>query len=303
MILQANNERGKKLAELLYREFLNGGIHGRTDMAEDEPPEGVAKGSIEHLCFITFTVAIDYMRDAPTLWNNSRRTFSDPETRYLFYPKKLEQAGFGKVVIDMQKHGLSKKPERDANIWYTMGKSFSEKWGGEPRNLIQKCDWDAIKILASLKNDNHYSEGIFKPDFPNLRGPKIGPLWIRMLRDNIGITKIINLDQVPLPVDIHIARATMTTGVLRGQYTGNLEKIFPEIRSAWAESVKGLSVKGRPMIALDIDEPLWHLSKYGCSGNRDKMSGICSAFDRCEAKDFCIKGKIKIEGPSVGIYT
>lgn len=108
MILQANNERGKKLAEMLYQEFLNEGIHGRTDMPEDEPPVGVEKGSVEHLCFITFTVAIDYMRDAPTLWNNSRLTFSDPETKYLFYPKLLEQASFEKAVNDMQKHGLSK---------------------------------------------------------------------------------------------------------------------------------------------------------------------------------------------------
>ena len=95
-----------------YQKFLSEGIHGRTNMPEDEPPDGVAQGSLEHLCFITFTVAIDYLRDAPTLWNNSRRTFSDPETRYLFYPKKLEQVGFEKVVLDMQKHGLSKKPER-----------------------------------------------------------------------------------------------------------------------------------------------------------------------------------------------
>jgi len=303
MNLQANNERGKKLAEILNRKFLNEGIHGRTDMPEDELPVGVEKGSVEHLCFITFTVAIDYMRDAPTLWNNSRLTFSDPETKYLFYPKMLEQASFEKVVNDMQKHGLSKKPERDANIWHTLGITFSREWGGDPLKFIKECEWDATKILASLKNDNHYSEGNFIHDFPNLRGPKIGPLWIRMLRDNIGITKIINLDKVPLPVDIHTARATLTTGVLRGQYTGNLEKIFPEIRSVWAESVKGLTVKGRPMIALDIDEPLWHLSKYGCSGNRDKMSGVCSAYSRCEAKDYCVKGKVRTEGPSVEICT
>jgi hypothetical protein len=303
MILQANTDRGKKLAEILNRKFLNEGIHGRTDMPEDEPPVGVAKGSLEHLCFITFTVAIDYMRDAPTLWNNSRLTFSDPETKYLFYPKMIEQASFEKVVNDMQKHGLSKKPERDANIWYTLGITFSRKWGGYPLNFIQSCDWDSIKILEALYNSRYYSEGTFKPDFPNLRGPKIGPLWIRMLRDNVGITQLVHLDKVPLPVDIHIARATLTTGVLKGRYIGNLEKLFPEIRVVWSESVKGLSIKGRPMIALDIDEPLWHLSKYGCSGNRNKISGICSIYDRCEVKEFCIKGKVSIENAHIEIET
>lgn len=124
-----------------------------------------------------------------------------------------------------------------------------------------------------------------------------------MLRDNVGITKLIHLDKVPLPVDIHIARATLTTGVLEGHYIGNLEKLFPEIRAVWSESVKGLSIKGRPMIALDVDEPLWHLSKYGCSRNRNKISGTCLVYRRCEAKDFCILGKVSVENNRVEVDT
>ena len=106
--LKADPGRGIQLADLHYHKFLNEGIHGRTEMPEDKPPEGVALVSFEHLCFISFTVAIDYMRDAPTLLNNSRLTFSDPETNYLFFPKKLKQTSFEKVVKDMQKHDLLK---------------------------------------------------------------------------------------------------------------------------------------------------------------------------------------------------
>lgn len=303
MILQADPIRGKKLADLLYHKFLNEGIHGITNMPEDEPPDGVTPGSFEHRCFISFTVAIDYMRDAPTLWNNSRLTFSDPETNYLFFPKKIELTGFEKVVKDMQKHGLSQRPERDANIWHTLGITFSSKWGGDPINFIEGCNWDAIKILEHLIKDRHFANETLITDFPNLRGPKIGPLWIRMLRDNVGISKLINLDKVPIPIDIHIARATITTGVLKGQYRGNLGKLFPEIRSAWAESIKELSIKSRPMIVLDIDEPLWTLSKYGCSGNRNKISGTCLTSGRCAAKDFCVHGRVSVENNFVEIDT
>jgi hypothetical protein len=295
MILKSNQGRGKQLADLIYYKFLNEGIHGRTDMPEDEPPDGVAKGSTQHLCFITFTVAIDYMRDAPTLWNNSRQTYLDPETRYLFFPNDVEHTSFEKVVKDMQKHGLSKKPERDANIWHTIGTSFARKWGGDPLNFVKSNEWDSLKILEHLIIDNHVTNGALLPDFPNLRGPKIGPLWIRMLRDNIGLSQLVNLDKVPLPIDIHIARATLTTGILTGSYHGNLAKLFPEIRAVWKESIRGLSIKGRPMIVLDVDEPLWHLSKYGCSGNRDKISGICSVKYRCEAMDFCVRGRVSVE--------
>jgi len=55
-----------------------------------------------------------------------------------------------------------------------------------------------------------------------------------------------------------------------------------------------LKVKNRNMIALDVDEPLWHLSKYGCT-HRDKESGLCHLIAKCEAGEFCVKGQLKIE--------
>lgn len=104
--------------------------------------------------------------------------------------------------------------------------------------------------------------------------PKIRPLWLRILRDNAGIEQLKNLDKIPIPVDIHVARATLATGVIRGKTQGRLHDPFEDIRTVWAESVKELNAKDRPMIALDVDEPLWHLSKYDCT-YRDKETGAC----------------------------
>lgn len=56
------------------------------------------------------------------------------------------------------------------------------------------------------------------------------------------------------------------------------------------------------MIALDADEPLWHLSRYGCT-KRDKITGNCPVFNRCEAKEFCIKGKIALQKNVVELDT
>jgi len=121
MSIVIDSERGKKVARLLYNCFFSVGIHGRTGMPEDIMPNGIKKGSLEHILFITLTVSIDYQRDALSLWESSRKSFDDPETRYLFNPKSLYKTPIRKIVKDMQ----------------------------------------------------------------NLRGPKIGPLWLRMLKDNI----------------------------------------------------------------------------------------------------------------------
>lgn len=303
MIFKGISERSKKVAELLFNSFATVGILGHKIMPEDEPPEGVDRGSLEHLLFITLTVSIDYQRDALALWTSSRQTFVDPQTRYLFNLQQLGNANFDKIVTDMQKHGLSKKQKRDADIWRTVGITFLQKWGGNPLNFLESCQWDSQQILKHLIIDCQFINGKYESDFPNLRGPKIGPLWVRMLRDNVGITKLKNLDRVPIPVDIHIARASLTTGIVRGQYNGRLEEMFKDIREAWFEGVMGISVKGRQMIALDVDEPLWHLSKYGCSKNRDKNNGNCLVEDKCELKDFCVKGRISIENNLVEMIT
>jgi len=302
MSIIIEGERGKKVAELLYISFSTNGIHGRTDMPEDITPNGVVRGSLDHIFFITLTVSIDYQRDAPSLWASSRKTFDDPETRYLFDPKLLHETPFDKITEDMQKYGLSKKPQKDAYIWRTVGVTFYKKWEGNPCNFLKNCNWDSSLILKRLKNDTHLYNGRSVSDYPYLRGPKIGPLWLRMLRDNVGIAQLRNLEKVPIPVDIHVARATLATGIVRGQFIGRLDEVFEYIRKAWFESVKGLSIKNREMIALDVDEPLWHLSKYGCT-MRDKTIDNCPLYHRCEAKEFCVKGLVKIEGSIVELET
>jgi len=69
--------------------------------------------------------------------------------------------------------------------------------------------------------------------FPYLAGAsgnsKILSLWIRMLHDEIDIN-LKNLEKVPIPIDIHTARATLTTGCLVGEF-GGLDNIFCRVVS------------------------------------------------------------------------
>lgn len=300
--LTIDSIRGGKLAERMYRCFSTSGILGKTEMPEDILPAGIEKGSLEHLLFITLTVAIDYQRDANVLWAVSRKTFEDPATRYLYDPQSLNTTQFGKIIDDMQRHKLSKKQKKDANIWQTVGVTFFKKWNGNPINFLEDCKWDSLEILDRLKKDTHLYNGKPVSDYPYLRGDKIGPLWVRMMRDNVGINQLKRLDEVPIPVDIHVARATLATGVVAGSFNGQLPELFEMIRESWFESVKDLKLKERPMIALDVDEPLWHLSKYGCA-KRDKEYGDCPLIKECEANDFCVGGKIKIQDGHVELDT
>ncbi len=137
MPIVIDNERGKKFAELLYNSFSTLQVfNGKTDMPEDIMPNGVVRGSL--ILYNTHGF-IDYQRDVPPLWESSRKTFDDPETRYLFDPKLLYEAPFRKIVKDMQKYKLSKKPRKDANIWQTVGVTFYKKWESDLRNFLKIC--------------------------------------------------------------------------------------------------------------------------------------------------------------------
>ena len=254
-------------------------------MPEDVTPLGVERGSLGHLLFTTLTVAIDYQRDAISLWASARKSHDDPDTHYLFDPPALHETKPKKIIEDMQKpRAIQENLKKTHTFGGPSGYRFSRSGVVIPKNFLADCNLDAVDILRRLRSDAHSRNGRQVADFPYLRGDKIGPLWLRILRDNIGIDNIKRLQEVPIPVDIHIARASLAIGVVRGTFSGKLVDLFPLVRKAWFDSVKGLDAGSREMIALDVDEPLWHLSKYGCT-KRDKETGQCPLFDSCEVKE------------------
>ena len=214
--LTINPEKGKEVAVILFEKFNSTeGIFGHNVMPEDSLPvwgsdltaSGVGRGSYEHLMFITLVVSIDYQRNADQLWEAGRKTFEDERTRWLFYPEELVKKSFNVIIKSMKIHRLSKKPKKDAGIWFRVSKAFFEIYNSNPLNLIKECSYDALRIYSKKLDLT------FKHNFPYFSGNKIFPLWIRMLHDNLEI-ELRNIDKIPIPVDVHIARATFTAGRL-----------------------------------------------------------------------------------------
>lgn len=116
-----------KSGKLLHSAFETTGVHGMMDMAKDEMPDGLVKGSLGHILLLTLSASIDYQRDANSLWQSSMRTYEDPETRYLLNPRLLQKTSPGKIAEDMLKYKLAKKPRKDPIIWRTVGVTFCKK--------------------------------------------------------------------------------------------------------------------------------------------------------------------------------
>ncbi len=299
MVLTSNIDRARELATRLYGAFSASGegIFGKTDMPEDDPPDGAERGSLEHILFVTFTMSIDYSRKSDLLWAASRRAFADPCTRYLFDPKLVREAGRAKVGRDMQQVGISQRITNDPKAWYTIAETLVDKWEGDPRNFLKDCDWHAPTVLRRLVKDEHPIGTDWEPDFPYLRGPKVGRVWIRMLRDNLAI-ELRGLEDVHIPVDVHILRATLCTGALTGSFSGPRTSLFPKVQELWHEATAPLKRPHdqKPLIALDVDAALWTLSKKGCSKRiKDRDGNLGPCHKNCPASPSCASGKIIIE--------
>ena len=285
--LRPDLERARRVARLLYDAFADPsrGVHGQTSMPEDILPKSVSRGSYENRMFITLTVSIDYMRDTAALWAASRCAFEDEATRYLFYPAQLAQAEFLTIVSDLQKHRVSLRPNKDARIWTKVSLTLLEKWAGDPLALIKSATYDAPAVLKLVRTET---------GFPFLRGPKISALWVRMMRDNADIS-LKKMNQIPIPSDIHIVRATVSTSVLRGNFVGSLDSLRAAVKAVWSAALRDAD-----LAPLDIDEPLWHLSREGCS---TRGIDCCPLEASCPVRDYCVKGRVVVSTKGVQIET
>ena len=297
--LKIDIERGKKAAATLYDRFNSGeGIFDINTMPEDIlwasdlPETAVHKGSYEHLMFITMVVSIDYMRNADKLWAAGRKSMEDPKTRWLFNPREVIEKPMEEIKAAMKTHSLSQKHNKDADTWMRVSESFVRIYNSDPRNLIRECGNDALNLYEK-KFDIKFRSG-----FPFLSGDKIFPLWIRMLHDNVGI-ELKRLECIPIPVDVHIARATFTIGCLKGEYEGSIADVKPRIQEAWKTVMESL-IHPRLKYALQMDESLWHLSKYGC---RFRKWNICEKRKSCPVGSLCVSGKVHVSAKRIEIRT
>ena len=234
-----------------FRGQVPNGIFGLVQsMPEKEMVKGIP-GQLDRVILITMTVAIDYQRDATRLWQWARELYNESATRWVFSPSNVSQASKADLESALKaKPGGIRYPHKDVAWWHENAKILSEKYQGDPLKIFELVSWDVLRIAEAVRRLDR---------FRGLGGEKIFPLWLRMLRDIEGLP-FRGMDNLPIPVDRHIARATFTTGLLKGNYSGKFNaELIKLIQDTWRE----VCATG-DTIPIDFDEALWQLSRQGC---------------------------------------
>ena len=275
-MLKTDPARTQKIIKILLEWYpKRTGIFEDADLPESEPPDSTAPDSYERVMFYTLTASIDYMRSASDLWDSARKTMDDQDVRWVFYPSMVSERTMPELVEALSKHKLSKKRNKDAEIWRTICLSLLELFDGDPRNLFKEYDYNAYRIFDAMRNK-------YGKKFPYLAGSsgtsKILSLWIRIMHKEAGIP-FKGLELVPIPIDIHTARASITTGCVVGDFTGKFGELADIAKKAWVEACSNTGY-----YPLQLDEALWNLGRFGCTNIVD---GECTVRSGCELAKHC----------------
>ena len=84
--------------------------------------------------------------------------------------------------------------QRDAHAWYVNSEILRNKYHGKWTELLLETGLDAERLVERLRSD----------DFLVMKGAKVGPMYARIINDDVA--ELDNLWQLDIPVDTHIRR-------------------------------------------------------------------------------------------------
>lgn len=203
--------------------------------------------------FLTFVATVDLMCDARKLWRNgvalldARPELFDPNTVSQMSPDTLLEC------LSEEDHKVSGRfPVNNAKAWRYVAHMLAYVHG-PVRKVVDDGVGNAKELLAELRSATH--SGYY---FRQLRGPKIGPMWVRIMAAP-GNADIEQIKIIPVAVDTRVRRVTEQLGVTGTQGLPP-HRASKCIQSAWFRAVEVASFGGPPGIegtCAALDPALW----------------------------------------------
>lgn len=230
--------------------------------------------------FLTFIAAMNRARDATQLWNAGVRLFEDhPES---FIPQHVAGLEIDSLRRVLKLARVSRRHGPDSKAWHQIAKSLSSGLESQVSRVIDTGSGEAQELLRDLKSRDNSG----RARFPMLRGPKVGPMWIRMMA-NPGRARIDRIETIPVAVDVQVRRVTENLGVAATRGL-SLRKAKPIIHQTWKNAVSEADIAGPPGIegtCAALDPALWFFGRHGC-GHCEKADKQVSFGGAC---DFCVR--------------
>jgi hypothetical protein len=211
--------------------------------------------------FLTFCAAMDRARDADRLAVAAVRLYRD--VPWTFDPMEVVARPLRELADALRRYVVSQRHVIDAFGWRILAETLADpSLAPGIHTVVKEGRGDAAVLLAELARTT--KDGT--PLFPLLGGPKVGPLWVRLLAYPGGAA-ISSLDRVPVAVDVQVRKVTEYLGVTETAGL-DLEDVRATIQETWARDVKAHGAAGPDGLADTpgaLDPALWFYAKWGCT--------------------------------------
>jgi|GEM_PF-1072227 len=234
--------------------------------------------------WVTFVACVDRARDAERLWSAAQRAWQDQP--WIFEPEEVATRPLHQLMEVLRHYGVSQRHSVDGAAWRLIAEALVSPVCPAPvRQAIDGEEVAADAVLQAVSAT--WPDG--SPMFPLLSGPKISPMWVRMLVFPGG-ARITCLEIIPVAVDTHVQRVTEMLGLVPVRPLDDAHRT--RIQQVWFDAVRLAGLYGGPGsldgTAAGIDPALWALGRMGCSrceqqGNKIPVGPIC---------DLCVLGRI-----------
>jgi hypothetical protein len=163
--------------------------------------------AVEVRLLLTFLAAMDRARDADRLWRNG--TDLVLKVPWVFRPGEVIAHSFGELLEVLAKHRVSQRHGSDGAAWRIIAELLAHPSQAPAMHAaIYDGIGDARLLLAELAARTPRG-----PRVPLLSGPKIAPMWIRMLAVPGGAV-ISSLAELPVAVDVQVRKVSEYLGVV-----------------------------------------------------------------------------------------
>lgn len=277
---------GKSVMAAFYGKQLD--LHGRQlEQGWDGMPEVKEVGHLAALgkdptslrLYITFTSSLDRARDATKLWEKSAEMLRNADTKWVFYPDEVRARSFRALADTLKAKQVSQRHEVDSDAWWRIADSLLQVASPAVNSAIFEGVGDVAELRQALKQRTLAGASYF----PMLAGPKVGPMWIRMLAQPGG-ARITGLETLPVAVDVHVRRVTENLGVTNTQSFLVDAQVRRTIQDAWRADLAATRSADGPQglegTSAALDPALWFFGKWGCSycerqAHKIPISGTC----------------------------
>lgn len=233
--------------DILYKMYKKGNLGGEI-MPEDVNP-GLDKSSKENYLYFTLPMALNYQRNSYTLWESANKTYCDPETNFVFNPKKVVDSSFEEVQKALVKYRVALQQNKQTEIWIKLCNTIVDLYNGDIRSLFNEFNNNVEDIRNYIQKTN-------KIRFPYLSGTKICNYWLYVIYQYTD-RKYKDIENLTVAPDTHVVKASRRLGLITDEEL-NKSDVQIIVINRWNEILK--DSKYNP---IDIHTPLWLWSRNG----------------------------------------